>query len=144
MIERASMQREIFNGLLGTSPAETIGRFMTTLALLTPQRLFAAVVARAELDGVVDVAPLVDARLQELAARLFDTENGVLRLRESAGNRSIELLKTKFPEMVQEIPGMIHTVLQSFLKDFGSAWLKDQRVSAEKVMSLPLMNQPVL
>jgi hypothetical protein len=46
-----------------------------------PQRLFAAVVARAELDGTVEAAPFPELKLTELAARILE-DNAPARVRE--------------------------------------------------------------
>jgi hypothetical protein len=137
LIARARTQRTIFAALLGPSPGEVVGRFGVTLAELTPQRLFTAVVARAELDGVVDVAPLADLKLTELCARLFDDATPA-GLRPSAGTRALEVLGANMPEARGELTVMVPRVLAALLAELGPAWAKDARIDPTRVHCLPI------
>lgn len=51
LIARVRAQRAVFTALVGSSPGEAAARFGVTMAELTPQRLFAAVVALARSMG---------------------------------------------------------------------------------------------
>jgi hypothetical protein len=137
LIARARTQRAVFTALLGPSPAETVARFGVSLAELTPQRLFAAVLARAELHGVIDVAPMPELELTELCARLFDDATPA-KLRPSAGARTLEALSQKVLDVRPELEVMVARVLGSLLADLGPAWAKDARVEAKKVVALPI------
>ncbi len=142
-LQRIRQQRAVFQSLLGKSPAEVIARFGSTLAELTPQRLFAAVVARAEVDEVVEVAPFPELRLTELCSRLFE-DSAPVRLRASAGKRALATLQSTLAVDVATLDSMIQRVLGTFATDFGASWLKDGRVPREKVIALPVTGQLVV
>lgn len=144
LIARARLQRGVFQALLGTSPADVIARFGVKLSELTPQRLFLAVVANAELDGVIDVAPLDSLRLQELVTRLFDEQNRQPVLRATAGKRAVETLVQKLALDAAELEAMVTRVLQALLADVGQRWLDEGRVDASKVVALPITGQLVV
>ncbi len=141
LLQRVRAQRSVLQALLGPSPAEVVARFGVTLAELTPQRLFAAVVARAEVDGVVDAAPFPELALTELCSRLFEERGLAAALRESAGRRALEVLQASFTEAGGELELMVGRVLQALLKDFGAAWARDGRVDAKRVVALPVAGQ---
>ncbi len=143
ILPRVRQQRAVFQALLSPSPAEIIARFGSTLAELTPQRLFAAAVARAEVDELVDVAPFPELKLTELCSRIFD-DGPVARLRASAGKRALATLQSKLALDAGELETMIQRVLATFVKDFGAAWVKDGRVAREKVLALPIAGQVVI
>lgn len=138
LLNRVRAQRSVLQALLGPSPGDVVARFGVTLAELTPQRLFGAVVARAEVDGVVDAAPFPSLKLTELCTRIFEERGPAAALRDSAGKRALEVLKASFTEAGAELDVMVPRVLQGFLKDFGAAWAKDGRVDAKKVIALPI------
>jgi hypothetical protein len=140
-LQRVRQQRAVFQSLLSPSPAEIIARFGSTLAELTPQRLFAAVVARAEVDELVDVAPFPELKLTELCSRVFEEAGPVVRLRASAGKRALAALQGKLALAGPELETMIQRVLGTFVTDFGAAWLKDGRVAREKIVALPITGQ---
>lgn len=144
LLQRVRLQRAVFQALLGPSPAEAIARFGTKLSELTPQRLFAAVVANAEVSGKVDVAPLPELSLTELCTRLFDDAGPPPRLRESAGKRALEVLAGSLAVGGAELEAMVQRVLAGLLADFGAAWLKDGRVARERVHALPIVGQLVV
>jgi hypothetical protein len=137
LLGRVRAQRAVFAALLGPSPAQTIARFGHTLAELTPQRLFAAVVARAELDGTVDAAPLDELRVTELANRIFEELAGLAKLRASAGSRAVALLEQTLADSQPELTTMVSRVLASFLNEFGASWAKEARVEAKRVFTIP-------
>jgi hypothetical protein len=140
-LDRVREQRAVLQALLGSSPGDVVARFGVTLADLTPQRLFAAVVARAEVDGVVDPTPFPELSLTELCTRLFEERGPTAVLRESAGRRALEVLRSSFTVAGAELEVMVQRVLQAFLADFGAAWAKDGRIAAKSVMALPVAGQ---
>jgi hypothetical protein len=144
LLGRVRQQRAVFQALLGASPAEVISRFGSKLSELTPQRLFAAVVANAEVSGRVDVAPLPELGLTELCGRLFEDEGPAPRLRASAGQRALEALRGALAVGGPELETMVQRVLAAFVADFGAGWLKDGRVAREKVVVLPIAGQLVV
>ncbi len=143
LLQRVRQQRAVFQSLLGASPAEVVARFGTKLSELTAQRLFAAVVARAEIEPVLDVGPFPELKLTELCSRLFSDATPV-SLRASAGKKALELLQSRLATGGAELELMIQRVLNAFLAEFGAAWAKDGRVARASVMSLPIEGQPVI
>lgn len=141
LLERVRDQRAVLQALLGSSPAVVVARFGVTLAELTPQRLFGAVVARAEVEGVVDPAPFPELSLTELCTRLFEARGPTAALRESAGKRALEVLRASFTVAGEELEVMVQRVLQVLLADLGAAWAKDGRVDAKRVIALPIAGQ---
>jgi hypothetical protein len=143
ILQRVRQQRAAFQALLSPSPAEIIARFGSTLAELTPQRLFAAAVARAEVDELVDVGPFPELKLTELCSRIFDDVGPLAKLRASAGKRALATLQGKLALEGPELETMIQRVLGTFVRDFGAAWMKDGRVAKEKIVALPITGQLV-
>lgn len=141
LLARVRAQRSVLQALLGPSPGDVVARFGVSLAELTPQRLFGAVVARAEVDGVVDASPLPALALTELCARLFEEQGPQVVLRGSAGKRALEVLRASITEAGPELDVMVQRVVQGFLKDFGAAWVKDGRVDAKRVLVLPIAGE---
>jgi hypothetical protein len=144
LLTRVRHQRAIFNGLLGASPADVIARFGAKLSELTPQRLFLATVATAELDEKIDVGPFPELRVQELVTRIFDEKGRQPVLRPSAGRRAHEVLAAKLHEGASELEGMVNRVLQALLADVGRAWIDQGRVDPKKVIVLPIAGQLVI
>lgn len=138
VLARVRQQKAVFQALLGASPAETIAPFGVKFSELTPQRLFAAVVARAEIEEKVIVEPFPELKLTELTTRLFEDTGSRAVLRASAGRRAIATLQSKLEVGGAELEVMVTRVLQSLVADFGAAWLKDGRVGKAQVAALPL------
>ncbi len=144
LIARVKAQRAVFAALLGSSPADVIARFGVKLSELTPQRLFLAAVAHAEVDGELTVAPFPEVRVQELVTRLFDEQGRQPVLRSSAGKRTLEVLGPKVGEGSSELEAMVSRALQALLADVGRRWIEDGRVDPKKVIVLPIAGQPVI
>ncbi|MEW5743717.1 MAG: DUF6178 family protein, partial [Myxococcota bacterium] len=143
LINRVRAQRTVLQALLGPSPGDVVARFGVTLAELTPQRLFGAVVARAEVDGVVDPSPLSELALTELCTRLFEEQGPAVVLRTTAGRRALEVLRATLTQAGDELDTMVQRVLQAFLQDFGPVWQKEGRVDAKRIHTLPIAGQLV-
>jgi hypothetical protein len=137
-LKRVRQQKAVFQALLGASPAEVIARFGDKLSEVTPQRIFAAVVARAELDEQIIVEPFPELKLTELTTRIFEDTGSSAKLRESAGRRALTTLQSKLEVNAAELEVMVNRVLQTFVADFGAAWLRDGRVGKAQVSALPL------
>ncbi|MFZ5445782.1 MAG: DUF6178 family protein [Myxococcota bacterium] len=142
VFQRVRHQRAVFQALLGESPAEVIARFGAKFSELTATRLLAAVVARAEVDEVLEVAPFPSLKLTELCTRIFEEApvTGAV-LRASAGKRALATLEARLQVDAAELEHMIGRVLATFLSDFGQAWAKDGRVAREKVTALPIAGE---
>ena len=137
LFDRVRRQRAVLQALLGANPQETIARFGVKFSELTPQRMFAAAVAWAEIDGVIEVSTFPELKVTELAARIFDDGSSVA-LRPSAGKRALQVLSEKLAVDGTELKTMIDRVLQSFAADFGASWVKDGRVPRNQITTLPL------
>lgn len=137
IFSRVRLQRAVFQSLLGAKASEVIARFGLKLSELTPQKLFAAAVAWAEVEQTVEVSPFSELKLTELASRVFD-DGPTVKLRASAGKRALETLGDKLQVDRGELEVMIQRVLATWAKDFGAMWVKDARVKREAVTSLPL------
>ena len=135
LLERVRLQREVFRALLLPSPAEVVARFGVSLAELTPQRLFLAVVARAEIDGAIESAPFPEERLPALVAALEV---------EGVGSRAIALLSERVPSAAGEIKLMVERVLALLRIELKPLVQKEGRVDPKKVESLPIAGQVVL
>ena len=144
LLGRVRSQGAVFRALLGSTVSQTVAAFGVSLAELRPQRLFAAVVARAELDGVIEVAPFPPIRLTELCARIFEDTGKLAALRSSAGSRALGLLTEKLGVGEDELPTMTARVVSSWLSDFGETWGREARVDPARVESLPIEGHLVI
>ncbi len=140
VLNRVRIQRRIFSTLLGPSPADSIARFGVSLAELSPQRLFAAVVARAEIDAMVVVEPFPQLKVAELCLRILGQGATLL---DSAGQRARAALKKSLgaPEIDPEIDLMVSRVLTTLAQEMGATWARDLRIDASKVMTLPIAGE---
>ncbi len=136
-------QSRVFHQLLGDSPQEMAGRFQLKLGELTPQRLFLAVVALAETDGVVDVNPFPSLQLAGLLERLFDNAKSVAVLRPTAGHRALDTLGAKLSASPQVLQPMIERVLNVLLHEVQSVWAQGKRVEAKMLQSLPMAGEVI-
>ena len=140
LLARVRNQRLVFQALLEPTPAEVVARFGAKLSELTPQRLLAAVVARAELDGVFKVEPLKAEALPALCDLVFERTATSARLKASVGAKALALL----PGPREELKPMIDRVLTSLLADVGKQWAKDGHVDSKKLSSLPIEGEKLL
>ncbi len=137
MLQRVRAQRTVLMGLLEPTPAEVVARFGVKLSELTPQRLLAAAVAWAEVDGAAQARPFARGRLVELCSRLFTGTPGAEALSPRAGERAIAALAGPGRD-ANEVKAMVDRVLQAMLNDFGRTWLRDLRVEAARLIALPV------
>lgn len=140
LLVRVRQQRTVFQALLEPTPAEVVARFGAKLSELTPQRLLAAVVARAELDGVFEVKPLEPARLPALCELFFEKTATSARLKANVGAKALAVL----PGPKEELKAMIDRVLTSLLADVGKQWAKDGVVDSKRLSSLPIEGEKPL
>jgi hypothetical protein len=134
LLARVRLQRAVFQALLDPTPAEVVARFGVKLSELTPQRLLAAVVVRAELEGVLGVRPFPGEKLGKLCELLFETEGGSARLKGGVGARATALL----PGDKIELKAMVDRVLAGLLADIGTQWASEGQVDPKKVLSIPI------
>ncbi len=140
LLARVRAQRPIFQTLLEPTPAEVVARFGARLSELTPQRIFTAVVARAELDGVFEVTPFDGAKVDALCAAFFEKTATSARLKANVGARALGLL----PGPKEQLEPMIDRVLTALLADVGKQWAKDGTVDPKKISALPIAGEKPL
>lgn len=128
LLERVERQSEVFRALLGEGEAP-LQRFEAKLPGVGPDRLWAAILAHAALDGRLEVAPLPARRLDELAGRLFEGDLAAPRLRASASERALAALTPAVPEPArEELRRMVDTGLQRLLQELGAPFLREGRL----------------
>lgn len=120
ILARVRAQRDVFTKLLGPSPAETVARFGAPLAQLTPQRLFSAVVAWAEVTGELKVEPFDGERLAELL--------------EVKPGRAAQVLGPAAQTMIDRVWPPLRAELAELLK-------KDGQLDPKRVLILPVAGQ---
>lgn len=140
LLGRVRQQRAVLQALLSPSPAEVVARFGAKLSELTPQRLMAATVANAELDGVLSVKPLDPAKLPALCELFFEKTATSARLKANVGAKAVALL----PGSKDELKTMVDRVLTSLLADIGKQWAKDPVVDPKKISALPIEGEKPL
>jgi Family of unknown function (DUF6178) len=142
-LDRTLEQSRVFHQLLGDSPQEMAARFQLKISELTPQRLFLAVVALAETDGVVDVVPFPSLQLAGLLERLFDNAKPVAELRPTAGQRALAALGAKLSVSPQALQPMIERVLTVLLHEVQAVWAQGKRVEPSMLQSLPMAGEVI-
>jgi hypothetical protein len=140
---RAALQVVVFRALLGTGREaidSTMAAFAGTIEAVGTDRFLAALVAQAVLDGEVRPAPVPENRLVELGERLFEGDAAAPRLRRSARERAVTALSSKvLPPGVDELPRMVDRTLERFLQEWGTPFLRDERLEPAIVgLHLPL------
>ncbi|HVE82206.1 MAG TPA: DUF6178 family protein [Myxococcales bacterium] len=131
LLRRVEQQSEVFRALLAPDPAEAVARFGMPFHRLGADRLFAAALAHAVLDGAAKVAPVPPARLAELGGRVFEGDAAAPALRPSAAERALPALEPAVPEPVRpELRRMVDAALARWLLELGAAFLRDGRMDA--------------
>lgn len=140
LLARVRAQRPVFQALLEPTPAEVVARFGARLSELTPQRILAAVVARAEVDGAYEVAPFDGGRIDALCELFFEKTATSARLKTAVGARALGLL----PGPKDELKPMIDRVLTALLADIGKQWAADGTVDPKRIFALPIAGEKPL
>ncbi|MBZ4415954.1 DUF6178 family protein [Myxococcus sp. RHSTA-1-4] len=147
LLARAEAQVQVFRGVLGgTAEAarEAVARFGVPLETLGLERLLAAVVAMAVLEGRADARPVPLGRVVELGQRLFEGTPDAPRLRATAAERALSGLEGAVPpESRGELRRMVGLTLERLLSELGSPWLQEGRLDAIAAAVLPMESQPV-
>jgi hypothetical protein len=132
LLDRIALQRDVFVALLGSTPAQTVSSFGTSLSVLTPQRLMTSVVANIEVTGELVVGPFPDGQLVELGARLFDEGN---QLRASFGSRAEAMLSERLFCDRTELKTMVRRCVLKLAEELQVRWKKDTTIAAPEVRS---------
>ncbi len=147
LLARAEAQVALLRGVLGGSAeaARTaVARFGVPLETLGVERLFAAVVAMAVLEGRADARPVPLGRTVELGQRLFEGTPDAPRLRASAAERALAGLEGAVPpEARDELRRLVGLTLNRLLDELGAPWLQEGRLDPVASAVLPMESNPV-
>jgi hypothetical protein len=146
ILERAEAQVALLGALLGGSEArarEALARFGVPLATLGVERLFAAALALALLDGRAQVRPVPAGRTVELCERLFEGSPQAPALRTSATERAWAGLAPAVPASAHgELRRLLGLTLGRLLDELAVPYLKEGRVDPALSTVLPMEGLP--
>ena len=137
VLARVRRQAPAFGVMLGAAPEAAVAPFLCSLAELTPQRFLVAALAWGDLDGVARAAPVPEARLVELCERWF--EGGAVRT--TAGERTLAVWGPKLGEHADAFADMARRALAVVAQELAASYEREGRVSASRVMSIPVEGQ---
>jgi AcrR family transcriptional regulator len=121
-----------------------VARFGVPLETLGVERLLAAAVAMAVLEGRADARPVPLGRTVELGQRLFEGTPEEPRLRPSAADRAFAGLEAAVPpEARDELRRLVGLTLTRLLDELGTAWLQEGRLDPIATAVLPMESSPV-
>nr|WP_211194318.1 DUF6178 family protein [Pyxidicoccus fallax] len=147
LLDRAEAQVKVFRGVLGgtaESTRQALARFGVPLETLGLERLLAAVVAMAVLEGRADARPVPLGRVVELGQRLFEGPPDAPRLRATAAERAVAGLEGAVPpEARDELRRVLGLTLERLRDELGTAWLQEGRLDAIASAVLPMESHPV-
>jgi hypothetical protein len=146
LLARAEAQVELFRGLLGGTEAaarEVLARFGVALSVLGVERLLAATVAMAVLEGRVDPRPIPLGRTVELCERLFEGTAQTPRLRPSAAERARAVLEPAVAaEARQELRRLVDSTLERLVGELATPYLQEGRLDPTLSVVLPMEGTP--
>ncbi|MCP3142469.1 DUF6178 family protein [Pyxidicoccus xibeiensis] len=147
LLARAEAQVALFHAVLGGSEAsarEAVARFGVPLETLGLERLLAAVVAMAVLEGRADARPVPLGRTVELGQRLVEGTPEEPRVRASAAERALAGLEGAVPpEARGELRRLVTLTLGRLVSELGAAWLQEGRLDPIASAVLPMESHPV-
>lgn len=142
ILARAEAQVEVLRAVLGGTEAsarEAVARFGLGLNVLGVERLFAATLAMAVLDGRVDPRPVPSGRVVELCERLFEGDARAARLRTTAAERAYAALHPLVkPEAHAELRRMVAVTLSRMLEEIAVPYFQEGRVDPALSVVLPM------
>lgn len=143
ILDRSQAQRAVFAALLGGSEEGAramLARFSEPLAALGAERVFAAAVAMAVLEGRAEPRPVPDSRLVELCERLFEGDPASPRLREGAARKAEDALLSLVDEPRRPTArSMVARSLTRLLDQLARPYLEEGRVDPRAVTALPIV-----
>lgn len=146
LLARAEAQVELFRGLLGGTEAaarEVLARFGVALSVLGVERLLAAAVAMAVLEGRVDPRPVPLGRTVELCERLFEGTAQAPRLRPSAIERARAVLEPAVAaEARPELRRLVDSTLERLVGELAAPYLQEGRLDPALAVVLPMEGAP--
>lgn len=145
LLVRAEAQVALFQGLLGDASAahQVVARFGVPMEVLGADRLFAATVAMAVLDGQVNPRPVPQGRTVELCERLFEGTAQAPRLRPSATERALAALEPAVaPEARPELHRLVAVTLERLREEIATPYLQEGRLDTALSVVLPMEGNP--
>jgi hypothetical protein len=145
LLARAEAQVVLFQGLLGEASAahQVVARFGVPMEVLGADRLFAAAVAMAVLEGQVHPRPVPQGRTVELCERLFEGTAQAPRLRPSAQERALAALEpTVAAEARPELHRLVTLTLERLRDEIATPYLQEGRLDPALSVVLPLEGNP--
>jgi hypothetical protein len=122
---------------------EVLARFGVALSVLGVERLLAATVAMAVLEGRVDPRPIPLGRTVELCERLFEGTAQTPRLRPSAAERARAVLEPVVAaEARQELRRLVDSTLERLVGELATPYLQEGRLDPTLSVVLPMEGTP--
>ncbi|MGA9524145.1 MAG: DUF6178 family protein [Myxococcaceae bacterium] len=141
-LERAAAQVSLFRALLGNDVAsaqQRLAAFGAPIELLGPDKVLAAAVAHAVLDGEARVEPLPDTRLPELLERLFEGTAQEPRFRGPAVDRARDALGQLVDPLNRPLAiAAVDSVLEHLRDELAATWLQEGTVAPSVGEVLPI------
>jgi hypothetical protein len=142
VLSRAEAQVALLGALLGGTPErarQLLARFGVDLSVLGVDRLLAALVAMAALEGKVDPRPLPLGRGGELGQRLFEGTPEAPRLKPGVADQVLAALEPPVPESARaELRRLIHALLARLVDELAAPFLKEGKLDATASVLLPM------
>lgn len=142
VLARAEAQVALLGALLGGTPErarEVLARFGVESSGLGVERLFAAAVALALLEGKVDPRPVPSGRGDELGAMLFEGTPEAPRLRPDMAGRALAVLEPVVPESARpELRRRVTVTLARLLEELAPSFLQEGKWNPIASVLLPL------
>jgi hypothetical protein len=145
LLARAEAQVALFQGLLGDASAAhaVVARFGVPMEVLGVDRLFAATVAMAVLEGQVNPRPVPQGRTVELCERLFEGTAQAPRLRPSAPERALAALEPRVAaEARPELHRLVSATLERLRDELAAPYLQEGRLDPALSVVLPMAGNP--
>lgn len=147
-IDAAQAQLALFRALLGgneVSAKQTLEKFAHPLEILGTERLLAAAIAHAVLDGAVRAEPLPSERLAEFGERLFEGTPDDPKLKADAAERPRTTLTALVPEAAREgALSAVNSGLERLLLELGPAALSGGLLEPSVGEILPISGRAAL
>ncbi|WP_199243137.1 DUF6178 family protein [Vitiosangium sp. GDMCC 1.1324] len=142
VLSRAEAQVALLGALLGGTPErahELLARFGVEPRVLGMERLFAALVAMALLEGKVDPRAVPSARRDELGTLLFEGTPEAPRLRPDVVERAASVLEPGVPEPARpELRRLVSVTLARLLEELAPSFLQEGRMDPIASVLLPM------
>jgi hypothetical protein len=145
VLTRAEAQVALLGALLGGTPErarQLLARFGVDLSVLGVDRLFAAVVAVAVLEGKVDPKPLPEGQGGALGQRLFEGTPEAPRLKAGVAEQVLAVLEPPVPESARaELRRLSHAMLARLVDELAAPFLREGKLDPTASVLLPMQGR---